>query len=109
MEAGWLTDKLILMKSGEWLVYKSHCSKEEPHIVRDIFLAKGSDGKWYYSTFHFCVGMCVLRMEETQPPNLSAFVHEYNLREFDGHSDESLRLTKSWPASWDEKKNAIPR
>jgi hypothetical protein len=68
---GWLTDKMILMESGEWLVYKSHCSKEKPHLVKDIFLARGSDGKWYYSTFHFCVGMVALMGEqETQPPSL---------------------------------------
>ena len=103
---GWLTDKVILMKSGEWLVYKSHCPKQKPHLVKDIFLAKGSDGKWYYSTFHFCVGMCALRMEqETQPPSLAMFTQEYNLREFDGQSDECLKETKTWPASWDENKN----
>ena len=78
---GWLTDKLILMENGEWLVYRSHCAKAKPHTVKDIFLAKGSDGNWYYSTFHFCVGMVGLRGEqETQPPNLAMFVHEYNLR-----------------------------
>lgn len=102
---GWLTDKLILMQSGEWLVYRSHCSKAKPHWVKDIFVARGSDGKWYYSTFHFCVGMCALLMDqETQPPNLAMFVHEYNLREFDGRSDECLKETKTWPASWDEHK-----
>jgi hypothetical protein len=105
IEEGWLTDKIILMQSGEWLVYKSHCSKVKPRLVKDIFLAKGSDGKWYYSTFHFCVGMCALRLEqETQPPNLAMFVHEYNLRQFDGQSDECLKETKTWPASWDENK-----
>src|ERR1051326_4073446 len=31
IEEGWLTDKMILMQNGEWLVYKSHCSKTEPH------------------------------------------------------------------------------
>jgi len=103
---GWLTDKMILMQSGEWLVYKSHCSKERPHLVKDIFLAKGSDGKWYYSTFHFCVGMVALLGEqETQPPNLAMFVHEYNLRQFDGRSDECLKETGTWPASWREKKD----
>jgi hypothetical protein len=102
---GWLTDKMILTGSGEWLVYMSHCSKAKPHIVNDIFLAKGSDGKWYYSTFHFCVGMVgLLGEQETQPPGLKMFVHEYNLREFDGRSDEGLEETKPWPASWDEKK-----
>ena len=105
IENGWLTDKMILMQSGEWLVYKSHCSKAEPHEVKDFFLAKGSDGKWYFSTFHFCVEMVALRGEqETQPPNLAMFVREYNLREFDGRSDECLKETKTWPASWGENK-----
>ena len=104
--SGWLTDNLILMENGEWLVYKSHCSKEKPHAVRDIFLAKGSDGNWYYSTFHFCVGMVGLRLEqETQPTSLAAFAHEYNLRQFDGRSDECLKETATWPASWREKKS----
>jgi hypothetical protein len=107
LEAGWLTDKMILMGSGEWLIYKSHCSKEAPHLVNDIFLAKCSDGRWYYSTFHFCVRMVALRMEqETQPPNLAMFVHEYNLRPFDGQSDDCLKETATWPASWGEKTNA---
>ena len=102
---GWLTDKLILMRSGEWLIYRSHCSKEKPHFVKDIFLAKGSDGNWYYSTFHFCVGMITLRGEETQPPNFAMFAHEYNLRQFDGRSDDCLQETGSLPASWREKNN----
>ena len=106
IEEGWLTDKMILMQSGGWLVYRSHCAKEEPRLVKDIFLAKGSDGKWYYSTFHFCVGVVELRGEqETQPPNLAMFVHEYNLRRLDGRSDECLRGTGTFPASWGEKKN----
>ena len=104
IEEGWLTDKMILMRSGEWLIYKSHCPKEKPRLVKDIFLAKGSDGKWYYSTFHFCVGMVWLRGEqETQPPDLAMFVHEYNLRQFDGRSDECLKETGTFPASWREK------
>lgn len=104
LEEGWLTDKIILTGSGEWLVYMSHCSKAKPHNVKDIFLAKGSDGKWYYSTFHFCVGMVGLRGEqETRPPDLKMFVHEYNLHEFDGKSDECLKETKTWPASWERR------
>lgn len=107
---GWLTDQMILMQSGEWLAYKSHCSKRPPHSVRDIFLAKGSDGKWYYSTFHFCVGMCALVMvQETQPATLAEFAHEYNLREFDGRSDECLKETATLPASWNRnsKTNSV--
>lgn len=92
---------MILMQSGEWLVYKSHCNKRPPHYVSDIFLAKGSNGKWFYSTYHFCVGMLVLRMDQDiQPPSLDYFVTEYDLREFDGKSDECLKATRAWPASW---------
>jgi hypothetical protein len=102
---GWLTDRMICMTNGEWLVYQSHCSKVSPRYINDIFLAKGSNGRWYYSTFHFCVGMCDLAMlQEEPPPNLAMFVHEYNLSEFDGQSDECLKPTKPFPASWTEKK-----
>lgn len=108
-EAGWLSDKMILMTNGEWLVYRSHCPKKSPRLVQDIFLAKGSNGKWYYSTFHFCVEMIGLRMEqEEHPPSLAMFVHEYNLREFDGVSDECLKETDTWPASWRERKQSEP-
>jgi hypothetical protein len=34
------------------------------------------------------------------------FVTEYNLREFDGKSDECLKETRTWPASWDERAKA---
>jgi hypothetical protein len=95
---GWLTDRMIRMRTGEWLVYKSHCSKAPPHNVRDIFLAKGSDGKWYYTTCHFCVGMvALLMMQEVQPSDLASFVRLYNFAEFDGKSDECLKETKAFP------------
>jgi hypothetical protein len=91
--AAWLSDRLILMKNGEWMIYASKCSKEDRRI-HDIFVGRGSDGKWYYSTFHFCLGMVSLRMDD-QPENLTKFGEIYFLREFDGHSDECLNLT--WP------------
>jgi len=96
---GWLTDRMILMKSGEWLVYRSHCPKRPPHDVKDIFLAKGSNGVWYYSTCHFCVDMCALVMMQhgEQPLDLRAFAEGYHLAEFDGESDECLRETKTAP------------
>jgi hypothetical protein len=89
----WFSDHLILMKNGEWLVCASKCAKEDSRI-HDIFLGRGSDGRWYYSTFHFCIGMLTLRMDE-QPESLSDFVKAYFLREFDGQSDDCLR--KTWP------------
>ena len=93
-EGAWFTDHLILMTNGEWIVYASKCSKEDRRI-HDIFLGRGSDGKWYYSTFHFCVGMVVLRMWEQQPASLAQFVETYFLREFDGISNDCLQ--KTWP------------
>jgi len=94
----WLTDRMILMSSGEWLVYKSHCNKVAPHPVRDIFLAKSSNGKWYYSTCHFCVGMCALAMMQDRPPyDLETFAFRYHLKEFDGVSDVCLQQTQTFP------------
>jgi len=98
---GWLSERMILMKSGEWLVYRSHCHKRPPHNVKDIFIARGSDGKWYYSTCHFCVGMITLVMEQDgEPPeDIASFARKYNLREFDGKSDECLKETATAPRS----------
>lgn len=94
----WLSDRMMLMKSGEWLVYRSHCHKEEPHDVEDICIAKGSNGRWYYSTCHFCVGMIALLMlQHEPPPDLESFLKRYQFREFDGHSNECLKTTKTFP------------
>ena len=84
---------MILMRKGEWLAYTNVCRKQDRHIY-DLFLARGSDGRWYYSTYHFCIGMIVLRMEE-QPEDLAEFARTYFLRTFDGRSDDCLQ--KTWP------------
>ena len=90
----WIADNLLLMKDGTWLVYASICAKQDSRI-HDLFLACGSDGNWYYSTYHFCVRMISLRIDD-QPLSISNFVASYSLRRFDGHSDECLN--KTWPA-----------
>jgi hypothetical protein len=92
---GWLSGQLIVMRNGDWLAYSNICRKEPGHIY-DLFLARGSDGKWYYSTYHFCIGMIVLRMED-QSESLAGFAKTYFLRPFDGHSDECLQ--KTWPVN----------
>lgn len=91
----WFSDHLILLTNGEWIVYASKCSKEDSRI-HDIFIGRGSDGRWFYSTFHFCIGMLDLRMEETSA-SLTKFRDKYFVREFDGRSDECLE--KTWPPS----------
>jgi hypothetical protein len=93
----WLSPHLILMENGEWIAYASMCSKEDGRI-HDIFIGRGSDGKWYYSTYHFCRQMIVLMMHsgmEGQRETLKGFAQMYHLREFDGRSDECLG--KTWP------------
>lgn len=90
---GWLSERLIVMRNGEWLAYANICQKEDRRI-QDFFLGRASDGRWYYSTYHFCIGMIALKMEE-QPDDLAAFGKVYYLRSFDGRSDECLQ--KTWP------------
>lgn len=92
----WLSDHLIVTRNGEWLAYANVCQKKDRRI-QDLFLARGSDGHWYYSTYHFCVGMVVLRMEE-QPEDLVTFVKAYSLGTFDGQSDDCLQRT--WPPTF---------
>jgi hypothetical protein len=89
----WISDHLLLMKNGEWIVYASKCSKEDSRI-HDIFIGRGSDGKWYFSTYHFCIGMVAL-MGDERPESLAKFVAVYYLSKFDGRSDDCLNRT--WP------------
>jgi len=94
---GWVGTNILLMTNGEWFVYENNCVKEPSHI-HDLFLARGSDGKWYYSTFHFCIEMITLRGEvlgEAKRASLAEFADAYALHEFDGKSDNCLK--KTWP------------
>ena len=89
----WMSPRLILMKNGDSMIYRSLCNKEDP-LVHDIFIGRGSDGKWYYSTFHFCVGMCALEVIGARhPADLAGFVSAYSLREFDGQPEHCLERT----------------
>lgn len=89
----WFSNDLLLMKNVDWIVYSAKCQKDDWRI-RDIFIGRASDGKWYYTTFHFCRGMLDLRVEE-RSESLAKFIASYSLREFDGRSDECLNRT--WP------------
>ena len=93
----WKRGFLFQMKSGEWMAFTNICGKSNFRIY-DLFIGRASDGKWYYSTYHFCIGAIALRMRadaEGQPENMAQFVQEYYLKEFVGSSDECLR--KTWP------------
>lgn len=83
---------MILLKNDEWLVYRSIAGKEDWRFD-DLFIAKGSDGKWYYSTFHFCIGLVVLNMHP-QVDSLEQFRKAYFLREFSG--DPASPMPRTW-------------
>lgn len=93
-EGNWFTADMLCFRNGEWMVCRSICNKQNA-AIKDLFIGYGSDGKWYYSTFHFCVDKCVLDIQ-SQPESLAKFVDSYWLVAFDGHSNDSLRKT------WDE-------
>lgn len=92
-DTSWFSDHIIVTRKGEWLAYANLCQKQD-RCIPDLFLARGSDGRWYYSTYHFCIGMLVLRVDE-QPEDLTAFAKTYFLQSFDGQSDDCLQ--KTWP------------
>lgn len=104
---GWLSNNMVLMRNGEWLVYQSHCAKAPPHHMSDLCIAKGSDGKWYYTTCHFCIGMIALiglqessagvDGQDARPINLASFIKRHQFNELDGKFDECLKKTKSFP------------
>ncbi len=75
IEGNWIADELLLMQNVDWIAYSSKCRKEDWRI-HDIFIGRASDGKWYYSTYHFCITTSSLRGSE-QPPNLVRFISDY--------------------------------
>lgn len=99
----WIGDNVLVMKNGDWIVCQSICSKEDGRI-HDLFVGHGSDGKWYYSTFHFCRGKEVLRMEDRPPDSLAQFADAYWLAPFDGRSDDCLKATWTGTEPWGQEK-----
>jgi hypothetical protein len=92
-EPEWLTADTIVFRDASWLAYRGQCHKEDPKI-HDIFIARASDGNWYFSDHHFCKEMMVLSMDG-QPGSLEQFKAKYFLGRFDGASDEALKPTSS--------------
>jgi hypothetical protein len=90
--AHWISGDFLLMKNGDWIICQNVSRKEPPHI-QDLFIGLGSNGQWYYSTFHFDTDKAALQSEGTQPASLLQFVDGYSFRPFDGHSNDSLQST----------------
>ncbi len=89
---GWISDNFILASNKEWIVYFNRCSKEDSIFYSlfaglggggggyDYFLCKASDGKWYKSNYHFCIGMfCVIM--DGQPESLEYLKKNYEFTE----------------------------
>ena len=94
MNPGWAHEHVILMTNGEYLVY-AWWHGANSGFIDHLFLARGTDGKWYYSTYHFCNSMASI-VGEDPAGSISEFVKRYSVRQFDGKSDECLKHT--WPA-----------
>lgn len=96
LEGGkWWNEDFIRFYDGSWIAYRAQCHKVDPKVY-DLFIGRGSDGTWYYSTHHFCIGMLALQ-DHDQMDNLQDFISEYSLESFDGSSDQALLST--WPQS----------
>jgi len=89
----WTGESVLVMTNDEFLVYASRHGFNSG-FVDHLFLAHGSDGRWYYSTFHFCNSMAGARFDEP-PSSIAEFASRYAAREFDGKSDVCLQHT--WP------------
>ena len=92
-EHRWVSDHVLLMTNGEYIVYASWHGANNG-FVNHLFLGHGSDGRWLYSTFHFCNSMAMVFGDEP-PGSIAEFAKRYSVREFDGKSDECLK--KTWP------------
>jgi hypothetical protein len=93
LDFGWAHDHVILMTNGQYLVYAWRHGLNNG-FVDHLFLAHGTDGKWYYSTYHFCNHLVALHVDEPAG-SIAEFAKRYSVREFDGKSDECLKHT--WP------------
>jgi len=91
----WAREHIVMMTNGEYLIYAFHHGFNDGSVDH-LFLAHGSNGRWYYSTYHFCMDMVgILASGDRQPGSIEEFAGRYSVREFDGKSDECLRHT--WP------------
>jgi hypothetical protein len=89
----WAHDHVLLMTNGANLIYASWHGFNNG-LVNHLFLAHSSDGRWLYSTYHFCNDMVAV-MSDEPPGSIAEFEKRYSAREFDGKSDECLK--KTWP------------
>jgi len=89
---GWAHEHVLLMTNGESILYEYRHGANiyfPPHL----FLGHCSDGRWLYSSYHFCNSMNMVRSDDP-PGSIAEFAKKYSAREFDGKSDECLKMTE---------------
>ena len=79
MHLGWTHDNVLLMTNGEYIVYAYRHGRNSG-FVDHLFLGRGSDGRWLYSTFHFCWSG-LFRMRRDQSMNLPTHIQHARLME----------------------------
>jgi hypothetical protein len=91
-DLGWAHEHVLLMTNGESIIYEYRHGAGiyfPPHL----FLGHGSDGRWLYSSYHFCNSMNMVRWDDP-PGSIAEFAKRYSVREFDGKSDVCLKMTE---------------
>jgi hypothetical protein len=81
------------MANGQYIIFAFWHSPYRG-FVGDLFLGCGSDGRWLYSSYHFCNRMAAVRGDDP-PRSIGDFQNRYFVHEFDGKSDECLQDTWS--------------
>jgi hypothetical protein len=89
----WTGENVLMMTNGEYLIYAFRHGFNNG-FVDHLFLAHSSDGRWWYSTYHFCGHMVGVQNDDA-PGSIAEFSRKYSAREFDGKSEECLKHT--WP------------
>lgn len=87
----WTSRHLLLMTNGEYLAFASfhgHNAGPPPHLL----IAHGSDGRWYYSSYHFCNEMAAV-LGDGPPGSIAEFVFRYFALPFDPVGGDCLAST----------------
>jgi len=90
---GWTGEHVLMMTNEEYLIYEFRHGYNIGTLDH-LFLAHGSNGRWYYSTYHFCSQMAGVRGDDP-PGSIAEFTNRYSVREFDGKS--KVCLSHTWP------------
>ena len=81
-ELGWAHDHVLLMTNDEHIIYEYRHGRND-YFPPHLFLGHCSNGRWLYSSYHFCNSMMMVRYDDP-PGSIAEFSKRYSAREFDG-------------------------